>query len=211
MGAKDWVLAFCETDPRAVLREGPVLDHAAARAAAERLLPRRRLTAVADGNLQDNANPQDDLIYVGAFRGLTLACTGVAAVDRPSRLPRPVLEAVPAARVYLHAMHSVVDWFAYAVWIDGRLSRALSLSPDSGVMDDVGEAWPFEEPYWAGERPVDLEGSDPDDGEPYPLPFHPLELAETALQELLGFTYEGMPRPDDIDPGDVPLAGFKIT
>jgi hypothetical protein len=35
-------------------------------------------------------------------------------------------------------MHSVVDWFAYAVWIDGQLRRSLSLSPDSGIMEIVG-------------------------------------------------------------------------
>lgn len=212
MGAKDWMLAFCDTDPRDVLRGHPALDHAAARTAAECLHPGRTLTALADGTLAENANPDDGLIYVGAFSGLTLACTSIAALDNPTQLPHSVIAAaVPASRLYLHAMHSVVDWFAYAVWIDGQLRRSLSLSPDSGIMENIGEPWPFEEPYWAGHHPaIDPVDTDPKD-EPYPFPFHPLDLAETTLQELLGFAFEGLPRPDDADPFKIPLAGFKIT
>src|SRR5512140_3562623 len=119
MGAKDWMLAYCETDPRAVLRSSPTLDHAAARAAAERLHPGRTLTAVPDSTLGDDSQPDDELIYVGAFSGLTLVCTGIAALDQPAQLPRSVIAAIPASRLYLHAMHSVVDWFAYAMWTDG--------------------------------------------------------------------------------------------
>jgi hypothetical protein len=51
-------------------------------------------------------------------------------------------------------MHSVVDWFAFAVWQDGRLKRSLSLSPDSGVLEDIGAKLPFEEPYWSGKHPA---------------------------------------------------------
>jgi hypothetical protein len=205
------MLAFCERDPRAVLRDDPALDHAAARTAAESLYPGRTLTALPDGTLGDHSNPDDGLTYVGAFSGLTLVCTGDAALDNPTQLPRSIFQAVPASKLYLHAMHSVVDWFAYAVWIDGQLSRSLSLAPDSGIMENVGAPWPFEEPFWAGHHPaVDPEDTDPED-EPYPLPFHPLDLAETALQELLGFTFEGLPRPDDADPFEIPLAGFKIS
>ncbi|MEU6287191.1 hypothetical protein [Streptomyces sp. NPDC046988] len=59
-------------------------------------------------------------------------------------------------RLILHAMHSAVDWLAFAVWEDGRLDRSLSLSPDSGVTENIGEPLPFELPYWAGERPADI-------------------------------------------------------
>ena len=78
-------------------------------------------------------------------------------------------------------------------------------------MEDIGAPWPFEEPYWAGLHPaVDPEDTDPED-EPYPLPFHPLDLAEAALQELLGFSFEGLRRPEDADPFEIPLAGFTIS
>jgi hypothetical protein len=97
VGAKDWMLAFCDRDPRAVLRGDPALDHAAARTAAECLYPGRTLTALPDGTLGDDSNPDDGLIYVGAFSGLTLACTGIAALDNPTQLPRSIIQAVPAS------------------------------------------------------------------------------------------------------------------
>jgi hypothetical protein len=63
--------------------------------------------------------------------------------------------------LYPHAVHSVVDFFAYATWEpDGTLRRWFSLSPDSGVISDVGTPLPFEEKY-------------------------------LALRALFGFTYEG--------------------
>ncbi|GAA2558618.1 hypothetical protein GCM10010435_32100 [Winogradskya consettensis] len=47
-------------------------------------------------------------------------------------------------------------------------------------------------------------------GRPYPLPFHPLELGEDALRALFGFILEGHPEPDDVDPFDVPVHGFRV-
>jgi hypothetical protein len=112
-------------------------------------------------------------------------------------------------RIVMHGMHSVVDWLCFAVWEDGRLVRSLSLSPDSGIIEDIGERYPFELPYWAGEHPV--EPWPDEDDEPYPLPFHPLELGEDALRALFGFVQEGMPDPDDIDENSVPMHGFLVV
>jgi hypothetical protein len=107
-------------------------------------------------------------------------------------------------------MHSVVDWFAYAVWAgDGTLRRSLSLAPDHGIMENIGNPLTFEEPYWAGECPLDIDEED-DDMPPYPFPFHPLELAEDALRVLFGFNYEGVYRDDDPDLEDIVLMGFTI-
>ncbi len=109
----------------------------------------------------------------------------------------------------LHAMHSVSDWLAFAVWEEGRLRRSLSLSPDGGIVENIGDPFPFETPYWAGDRPVE---SDPEcDEEPYALPFHPLELGNEALRALFGFLLEGRPSLDDVDPDEVPLLGFDLT
>jgi hypothetical protein len=47
--------------------------------------------------------------------------------------------------------------------------------------------------------------------EPYPLPFHPLELGEEALRALFGFVIEGYPQPDDIDAEAVHMHGFRVT
>jgi hypothetical protein len=86
-------------------------------------------------------------------------------------------------------MHSVVDWFAFAHWNNGRLVRSLSLSPDSGILEDIGLKLAFEEPYWSGQHPA---GDDEDDE--YPLPFHPLDLGEAALSEFFGGQIDGFIR-----------------
>lgn len=205
MGAKSSLLAFIDGDAAAVLRDGPELDHEAARQVLERMHPGARITPVADGTLGDDISPKE-FSYVGAFPGLTLVCAPYLAPDRPSGIPSGWRRGAPAGTVLLHAQHSVVDWFAYAVWdAEGRLRRALSLAPDDGVVEDVGARPAYEQPYWDGAHPVE-----PWDGKAYPLPFHPLELSERVLREFLGFEQEGTIRPGDPEPFDVPLAGFRV-
>jgi hypothetical protein len=116
-------------------------------------------------------------------------------------------------RICLHAMHSVVDWLAFAVWEDGELVRSLSVSPDDGVLEDIGERLPFETPYWDGRFPL----GDDDDNEPYPLPFHPLEMGERTMRELFGFHAEGFRTLDGemveptVDPWQVPVPAFRFN
>jgi hypothetical protein len=105
-------------------------------------------------------------------------------------------------------MHSVVDWFAFAQWSDGKLARSLSLSPDSGIIEDIGEKLPFEQAYWAGEHPA--VGPESDDDE-YPLPFHPLDMGETALSALFGYQLEGALISTLFDPESIPLMRFART
>jgi len=207
VGAKDWMLLHAEGAIRPILQAGPELDRGATGAFVARLYRGRHLVQIEDGTLLENANPPDHHVYAGCFPGLTVLCTADVALDRPSRLDGRFREAAGGRTTYLHAMHSVVDWFAYAIWTpDGQLSRALSLSPDSGIMENVGTPLAFEASYWAGEMAVEA-----DDGEqPYPLPFHPLELAEDALRTLFGFNYEGVYLDDDPDLENVTLAGFLV-
>jgi hypothetical protein len=121
-------------------------------------------------------------------------------------LDRRFLQAAAGRTVYLHAMHSVVDWFAFAVWrADGELGRALSMSPDSGVIENLGEPLAFEQPFWAGERPI---GGDDD----YPFAFSPPELGEEALGTLFGFVYEGPTTARrTVDPEEIGLAAFTLA
>lgn len=125
--------------------------------------------------------------------------------DYPSKLPPHFLGAYSAKNVYLHAMHSVVDWFAFAHWAHGSLVRSLSVSPDSGILEDIGTHLPFEEPFWSGERPAVDPEEEPDG---YPLPFHPLELGEQALLSLFGYQLEGA-ATGLFDPENVPLMRFR--
>ncbi|MFF7436982.1 DUF6928 family protein [Streptomyces sp. NPDC008122] len=152
--------------------------------------------------------PPDGLTYAASFQGVDLVCDRRLMFDRPSELPAHLLEAAAGRRVILHAMHSVSDWLAFAVWEDGRLVRSLSLSPDGGIVENIGDPFPFETPYWTGDRPVEFAPNWEE--KPYALPFHPLELGNEALRAFCGFLLEGRPAPDDVDPDGVPLLGFRL-
>ena len=106
--------------------------------------------------------------------------------------------------VYLHAMHSVVDWFACALWINGQLVRSLSLSPGSGILEDIGQKLTFEVPYWSGQHPA----TDRDEDD-YPFPFHPLELGAAALKEFFDCQLEGSSDPTLLQPESIPLVKYK--
>jgi hypothetical protein len=209
MGAKDWMVFYAERDVPSVLRERPTLDREATERLAARLFPGHTVTALDDVSLLDG-NPPDDEVYAAVWPGAMVVCSGELGIDRPSTLDRRFIEAGAGRTIYLHAMHSVVDWFAFAVWqSDGQLRRALSLSPDSGIVENIGDPLPFEEPFWAGDRPA-VDPEDDDDEDPYPLAFHPLELGEEALGALFGFVYEGPASVDTIDPEDITLAAFAL-
>jgi hypothetical protein len=208
VGAKDWMLLFAEGEVRPILQAAPPIDRDATRDLVARLYPSHQLSEIEDGSL-DFANPPDGVVYAGCFPGLTVICTSDVALDRPSKLEQRFLAEGRGRTTYLHAMHSVVAWFAYAMWRpDGTLLRSLSLAPDDGIIENIGSPQPFEVPYWAGERPVD--DGDEDEVGRYPLPFHPLELAEDALRTLFGFNYEGEIHDHDPDLQAVVLAGYAV-
>lgn len=204
MGAKTCMLVYADDDARAALANRPKLDREATQALARRLFPKDRLAPMADGTLAWTHPPKRE-ICVGVFPGVAVVAAREIGIDRPSRLPAHFVNGGPGRRVTLHAMHSVVDWFACAQWIDGRLVRSLSLSPDSGVIEDAGERMAFELPFWSGDRPAVEPGEDPDG---YPLPFHPLDLAEAALEALFGYHLEGIIDPALPDPETIPLMRF---
>ncbi|MEU0562323.1 hypothetical protein [Dactylosporangium sp. NPDC006015] len=208
MGAKTALLLYAEGDVGQALHDAAELDRAAAEALVARLFPGRDVVAVEDGNLGRNINPTAGLLYVGVFRGLTVICAADLGEIRPGDLRPGWLAEGAGRRVILHSMHSVSDFLGFAVWgADGTLERALCLSPDDGIVEDRGDLLPFEQAYWAGRHPVD---DDDDDAEPYPLPFHPLDLGEDALAALCGFVIEGMPLEEMPDLYRVPLAGFRL-
>ena len=101
-------------------------------------------------------------------------------------------------------MHSVVDWLAFAKWNNRNLVRSLSLSPDSGILEDIGQRLAFEEPFWSGQHPA----TDDEDAD-YPFPFHPLELGEVALKEFFGYQLEGFGDSGLFEPESIPLVKYK--
>lgn len=203
MGAKTWMLVYAKTDVAEALRRGLQLDRDATMQLATNLFPKDNLEAIGEGDLSYTCPPDDEL-HIGCFPGVSILAAKEFGIDYPSELSVPFISAASSGTMYLHAMHSVVDWLAFAQWINGKLVRSLSLSPDRGIMEDIGKRLPFEEPYWSGQHPAtDDEESD------YPLPFHPLELGEAALKEFFGYQLEGFLDPALLDPESIPLIKYK--
>jgi hypothetical protein len=211
MGAKTGILAYTDGDLSSLLRSVPQPEPIAAAELIMRLFPDWQIIEPArESTLADETYPREGFTYAAVFPGTDILCDQrLMLYDKPSQLPQRLIDASRGRKLILHAMHSVVDWFAYAVWENGRLIRSLSLSPDDGIIENIGEPYSFEQPYWAGQHPV--EPMFEDDDEPYPLPFHPLDLGEEALLALFGFQIEGRHDRNQIDAEQVPLLGFRVT
>jgi hypothetical protein len=197
MGAKTRMLVYADANAREALRTNPELDRRSTQTLATTLFPREKLEAVGDADLSYTFPPDNELC-IGCFPGVSIIAAKEFGIDHPSMLPQRFIIAAGAGMVTLHAMHSVVDWIAFAQWTNGKLLRSLSLSPNSGILEDIGKRLAFEQPFWSGERPAVDEYEEEEDGA-YPFPFHPLELGEAALEELFGY----------LQPELVPLVRYK--
>lgn len=205
MGAKTWMLVYSNGDAAGTLRRKPRLDRAKSVAVAKQLFGSSRLEEVEDVDLSDTS-PRGRDIHVGCYDDVRVVAAKEIGIDRPSQLKPLFLNPQLGSTVCLHAMHSVVDWFAYAIWRDGALVRSLSLSPDSGIMEDIGTAQEFEEPYWSGANPV---LDDDDEADAYPFVFHPLELGEAALLAMFGYQLEAYVDASQVQPEEFSLLRFK--
>ena len=153
MGAKTWMLVLADSNARGALAAKRPLDRGATQNLADTLFPGEKLKQIGDGDLSYTC-PPDDEVHIGCFPGVSVVAAKEFGIDYPSKLHHRFIAAGGNGTVTLHAMHSVVDWFAYASWANGKLVRSLSLSPDSGIMEDIGQRLPFEEPYWSGAHPA---------------------------------------------------------
>ena len=205
MGAKTWMLVYADREVGEALKGNPQLDRVATQQVATNLFRKNNLELIGEGDLSFTC-PPDDEVHIGCFPGVSILAAKEFGIDYPSKLPAPFISAGGSGTTYLHAMHSVVDWFAFAKWTNGKLIRSLSLSPDSGVLEDIGQRLPFEEPFWSGKNPVTV-------GEEngYAFPFHPLELGEAALKEFFGYQLEGFIEPTLLQPESIPLVKYKRT
>ncbi len=205
MGWKTAILMACDGDPAQCLGTPERLDPAATADLVARSYPGWTATPTEGEFLHDATYPPKEVAYAGSFPSADIICDQEFMLDHPSRLPPHLVMLSAGRRLILHTMHSVVDFFAFAVWEDGALVRSMSMAlggPRPGIMENIGTPLPFEQPYWAGQHPI---------GEGYPLPFYPLDLAEpTALRALFGFTLGGLPRPGEVDATSVQLDGFRV-
>ncbi|MFC9158595.1 DUF6928 family protein [Streptomyces bauhiniae] len=210
MGAKTGFLVYADGDVPGLLRQMGTADLEQTANMMRRLYPGWEIEESEGSKLSGGVYPPEGMAYAASWPGLEFIGDQRVMINLPSDLPEQLVAASAGRRLVLHAMHSVVDWLAFAVWEDGRLVRSVSLSPDSGIIENIGEPLPFELPYWSGDRPADVIRWPDEDEEPYPLPFHPLELGEDALRALCGFVLEGHLESDDIDADNIHLHGFRV-
>lgn len=207
MGAKSAIIMYAHKPPRHLLHGGLVADESTAETLVATALPHTALTGIGTGNLAENSRPAEGLVYAARFPGVDVIACDRFMIDDPRGLPQALFELAEGRAMYVHFRHSVVDWLAFGEYRDGEWRRLLSLAPDSGIIVDIGQRLPCEAAYWDGKHPVD-----PDPvfrrSDDYPLPFHPLELAEDVMAEHLGFTLEGVPTA--LDPFDLTLHGFRL-
>ncbi|HEY1136685.1 MAG TPA: hypothetical protein VGE64_04260 [Xanthomonadaceae bacterium] len=203
MGAKTWMIVYADRDPREVFRAAPTLDPVATDALARALFPSESLGPAQAGDL-GYACPGRDALVLGCFDGVSVVAAQEFIVARPTALPSRIIEHGRRGTMIFHGMYSTSDAFAFGLWRDGVLIRWISLAPDDGVVCDIGERLPFEQPYWDGQYRVDVDI----DEAPYPLPFHPLELGEAALREYFGYQLEGLVDLSLVDPDTIPLLRY---
>lgn len=205
MGAKDFLLIYADGQVGPILESGPVLDRAGTDSFVRRVYGGRVSAELGEGKLAEDCSPKRYQIYAGCFPEIDILCTLDAGLSTPSRLDDVFLREARRRDLYLHTMHGVSGWFSYAHRDEsGRLRRSLSVSSQTGVVEDIGPAMPFEHDFWSGRRPVQQD--DLLDGD-LPVPFNPLEMGEDALQYLFGF---GLEYYSKVDPWSIPLLGYSL-
>ncbi|GAA2287154.1 hypothetical protein GCM10009853_048060 [Glycomyces scopariae] len=146
--------------------------------------------------------PEAGVICVAAWKSFALIGYRELCPDRPSGIGDWIRAVSPTGGAHGAFMHSAVDFGAFAVWESGALRRSVSLAPDAGIIEDVGDRYPFENPFWDGRH-----HHDPD----YPLPFHPLTFAEAALLMLFGFGIEQPRSAFTVDADRIALPAFRLA
>lgn len=197
------MLVYANSNVGEALKGVPHLQRDQTLQLATKLFPEDKLEPIGEGDLSYTCPPDDEL-YIACFPGVSILAAKEFGIDYPSKLPERFISEGSAGAIYLHAMHSVVDWLAFAKWVNGKLVRSLSLSPESGILEDIGQRFPFEDPFWSGKHPATEDGEDA-----YPLPFHPLEMGEVALREFFGYQLEGFVDSAALQPESIPLLKYK--
>ena len=146
-------------------------------------------------------------IHAACYDGLSILSCKELVIDHPSKLPPHLTDLRYGNETCSICVYSIVDWFAMSIWQSGTLVRSISVSPDSGVMEDYGTRLDFEVPYWDGSNSATDPEDEDQDG--YPLPFHPLDLADEALLNRFGYQIEGDPGQSAFDPDDVQLLTYR--
>ncbi|MEV4926347.1 DUF6928 family protein [Streptomyces roseoverticillatus] len=203
MGSKAAMVVFTEAKPNRIFRNTSEINHTKSKHLAELTL------GVASHEIDPIALdlavwPDDGVTCAASFPKYEIVCSRELAQHKPSELTGQISRLAAGRNAYAVFMHSATDWTAFAVWSGGHLLRSLSVSPGSGVIEDVGDRYSFEAPFWRGQHQVQ-------GGAPYALPFHPIDLGNEALREFFGFILEGQEDETCLDPEEVEIPAFRAA
>ncbi|GAA1072153.1 DUF6928 family protein [Tsukamurella spumae] len=207
MGATAATLWFIDVaEPKGILAIAGRPDEAASRVIAEQVLGGP--VAGRPESLARAAAPLPGHVYVAAWGGLTVVAHEGLRVDRPSELDDSWWNLLPAHRTFLLVADPERAVGGFALRSDGAPKRTFAAHPVD-ILEDEGLPERFEGPFWAGAHPLTYaEGAVPD---PRALPFHPMEFAEQANREILGFRYTHPLDATDLDPARIQVIDFVLA
>ncbi|MFJ5561276.1 DUF6928 family protein [Streptomyces sp. NPDC093250] len=199
MGSKAAILVLTDERPEGLFRGAVGWDRARSLDLAARFLggtPRESGVRPLDLAVW----PEDGAACVASFPRFDVVCSRKIARDHPSDLASEAARLAGKRSAYAVCMESSEDWASIFAWSPTGPFRAVSMSPGSGVIEDVGQKFPFEQPFWNGQRPVRASS--------YRLPFHPIDLGNEALRHFFGFILEGAEDYLCVDPEEVEIPVF---
>lgn len=161
-----------------VLRAEPKADRGFGRKYLAQLRPAWPVTSIGDFPLNRSSAVGRGEFYIAGFPGVTVVQTILDGTQKLSAIDQELLSSIPAHTIYAIARNPQAGFGGYAFWKDGELVRAFS-ALRTGVVEEIGLPEPFEGAFWAGEHSDASHGG-------INLPFDPIELADSAEDELIG-------------------------
>ncbi|ADG79150.1 putative protein OS=Tsukamurella paurometabola (strain ATCC 8368 / DSM / CCUG 35730 /CIP 100753 / JCM 10117 / KCTC 9821 / NBRC 16120 / NCIMB 702349/ NCTC 13040) OX=521096 GN=Tpau_2547 PE=4 SV=1 [Tsukamurella paurometabola] len=179
-------------DPSSRLRDLPAIDVAASNSLATAILGTRtwgrKRRAYRTGNLAEDANPHDET-GIGVFGELVIVSGDETASWIEQDVPAWGGALLEAGDVDAFVLHSVVTMGGFAFWRNSTPIRAFAGAEGEAIIDQ-GSRLPFERDLDVAEHGYEW-------------------IAENALLDRLGFSYEGPPSTDGFDPATVPLLMYR--
>ncbi|MFD5654011.1 DUF6928 family protein [Streptomyces sp. NPDC127039] len=202
MGSKAAILVLTHERPERLFQDISGLDQSRSISLAERFfggVPRQSGVAPLDLAVW----PEEGAACVASFPRFDVVCSRKISHDLPSEIASDVARLAGLRSAYAVCMESSRDWASIFAWSPKGVTRSLSLSPEGGVVEDVGQRFPFEVPFWSGRRSVRV--SD------YQLPFHPIDLGNEALRIFFNFILEGTEDDLCVDPEEIEMPVFHYS
>lgn len=183
--------------PADILSADPRADRGFGRKYLAQLNPSWPVTSIGEFPINRSVPTSPGEFYIGGFGRVSVVQTLVDHADKLSDLDPRLRTSLPADRVYAFARGTQGRWEefgGFARWDDGVLRRSLCATRDE-LFEDAGLPYPFESPFWAGERNEQIGGIS--------LPFVPLDLVAEAEQQWLGV-------PISPEGPDIHIAAFAV-